>query len=169
MDEGAAVPIAEPWEERRFLLDVAHRMLGDPGAAERVVDETYQRWYGLSDAARRRIAVPRSWLAETVGGICSGRGEAAYGQPSEAGEEAGEEAGRTVLDALRSWRTRATAPHRHDGVVRAVCRACVTEDGELLTSLLCPDVTAFFDGGGKVRAPTGPDRCTAAGRSPTAC
>jgi RNA polymerase sigma-70 factor (ECF subfamily) len=37
-----------------------------------------------------------------------------------------------------------------------MCRACVSGDGELLTSLLCADATAFFDGGGKVRALTGP-------------
>ncbi len=27
----------------------------------------------------------------------------------------------------------------------------MSEDAELLASLLCPDATAFFDGGGKVR------------------
>ncbi|WP_262060326.1 RNA polymerase subunit sigma [Streptomyces sp. STR69] len=207
MDQGDAVPIAELWEERRYLLDVAHWMLGDPGAAESVVDEAYRRWYGLSGAARRQVAVPRSWLARTVGGICLGRPalpgrgaaghEVGHGRPSEAEEEAG----RVVLNALeslptaeraafvfrafgmapgavadivgrtepelaelaararqwlRSQRTRSTAPHQHDTVVHAVRRACVTEDGELLTSLLCPDATAFFDGGGKVRALTGP-------------
>ena len=149
------VPIAELWEERRFLLDVARRMLGDPDAAERVVDETYRRWYGLSGAARRQIAAPRSWLAKTVGGICLGLPE--YGQPSDAGEQAGLA---VLTERARRWRqlerSRATTPQRHDGVVRAVCRACVTEDGELLTSLLCPDVMAFFDGGGRTRAPTGP-------------
>ncbi|WP_019069025.1 hypothetical protein [Streptomyces hokutonensis] len=207
MDQGDAVPIAELWEERRYLLDVAHWMLGDPGAAEAVVDEAYRRWYGLSGAARRQVAVPRSWLARTVGGICLGRRalpgrdtaghEAGHGRPSEAEAEAG----RVVLTALeslttaeraafvfrafgmapgtvadivgrpepeltelaararqlvQSQRTRSTAPHQHDTVVRAVHRACLTEDGALLTSLLCPDVTAFFDGGGKIRALTGP-------------
>ncbi|SEE92679.1 RNA polymerase sigma-70 factor, ECF subfamily [Streptomyces sp. 3213] len=206
VDQGDVVPIAELWEERRYLLDVAHWMLGDPGAAEAVVDEAYRRWYGLSGAARRQVAVPRSWLAKTVGGICLGRRAlpgrdtadhaAGHGRPSEA-----EEAGRAVLTALeslstaeraafvfrafglapgtvagivgrpepelaelaararqlvQSQRARSTAPHQHDTVVRAVHRACLTEDGELLTSLLCPDVTAFFDGGGKIRALTGP-------------
>lgn len=204
MDQGDAVPLAELWEERRYLLDVAHWMLGDPGAAESVVDEAYQRWYGLSGAARRQVAVPRSWLARTVGGIClarlalPGRGAADHeGRPAEVEEDAG----RVVLNALESlptaeraafvlrafgmapgtvadivgrtepelaelaararqllqWqRTRSTAPHQHDTVVRAVRRACVTEDGGMLTSLLCPDATAFFDGGGKIRALTGP-------------
>ncbi|MFE2424272.1 RNA polymerase subunit sigma [Streptomyces hokutonensis] len=207
MDQGDAVPIAELWEERRYLLDVAHWMLGDPGVAESVVDEAYRRWYGLSDAARRQVAVPRSWLAKTVGGICLGRlalpdrGAAGPEAEDERPSEVEEEAGRVVLNALeslstaeraafvlrafglapgavadivgrtepelaelaeraRQWlqlqRTRSTTPHQHDTAVRAVRRACVTEDGELLTSLLSPDVTAFFDGGGKVRALTGP-------------
>ncbi|MCX5419006.1 RNA polymerase subunit sigma [Streptomyces sp. NBC_00078] len=208
MNRSDAVPIDELWEERRFLLDVAHWMLGDAGAAESVVDEAYHRWYGLSDAARRQVTVPRSWLAKTVGGICldslaqPGRGAAGHeeghgAQPSEVEEEAG----RVVLNALeslstaeraafvfrafgmapgtvadivgrtepelaelaaraRQWlrlrRTRSTTPQQHDAVAHAVCRACVTDDGKLLTSLLCPDATAFFDGGGKVRALTGP-------------
>ncbi|MFF0013204.1 RNA polymerase subunit sigma [Streptomyces sp. NPDC005374] len=208
MDQSDAVPIDELWEERRFLLDVAHWMLGDLGAAESVVDEAYHRWYGLSDAARGQVGVPRSWLAKTVGGICldclarAGRDTAGHeeghgAQPSAVEEEAD----RVVLNALeslstaeraafvfrafgmapatvagivgrpepelaelaartRQWlclrRTRATTPQQHDAVAHAVRRACVTEDGELLTSLLCPDATAFFDGGGKVRALTGP-------------
>ncbi|MFL6000841.1 MAG: RNA polymerase subunit sigma [Streptomyces sp.] len=208
MDPSDAVPIDELWEERRFLLDVAHWMLGEPGVAESVVDEAYRRWYGLSDAARRQVTVPRSWLAKTVGGICldrlAGPGRGAVGpeeghaaRPSEVEEEAG----RVVLNALeslstaeraafvfrafgmapgtvadivgrtepelaelaeraRQWlrmrHTRSTTPRQHDAVARAVCRACVTENGELLTSLLRSDATAFFDGGGKVRALTGP-------------
>ncbi|MFI5801017.1 RNA polymerase subunit sigma [Streptomyces sp. NPDC051677] len=208
MDQSDAVPIGELWEERRFLLDVAHWMLGDPGAAESVVDEAYRRWYGLSDAARRQVTVPRSWLAKTVGGICldrlarPGRGEAGPEEGDGARpSEVEEEAGRVVLNALESLstaeraafvfrafgmapgtvadivgrtepelaelaararqrlrlrRTRSTTPQLHDAVVHAVRRACVTEDGELLTSLLCSDATAFFDGGGKVRALTGP-------------
>jgi len=207
MDRGDAVPIAELWEERRYLLDVAHWMLGHPEAADGVVDEAYRRWYGLSGEARRQVAVPRSWLAKTVGGICLGRlatpgrgtsvHEAGHGRPSEV-EEA---AGRVVLTApeslptaeraafvfrafgmapgtaadivgraepelaelaerarqlLQAQRTRSTTPRRHDAVVRAVRRACVTEDGDMLTALLSPDVTVFFDGGGKIRALTGP-------------
>ena len=208
MDQGDAVPIAEPWEERRFLLDVAHWMLGAPGAAESAVDEAYRQWYGLSDAARRQITVPRSWLAKTVGGICLGRlalpdqGTAAPEEERRAWPRSGKgEAGRVELNALESlspaeravfvlrafgmgpgtvaalvgrsepevaeladrarrWlrvqRSRPTTPQQQDAVAHAVRRACVTEDREWLASLLCSDVTAFFDGGGKVRALTGP-------------
>ncbi|MGW5665489.1 hypothetical protein ACWEWG_36610 [Streptomyces sp. NPDC003758] len=63
MDHADAEPIAELLDERRYLLDVAYRMLGSPGEAESVVDETYRRWYGPSDTERRRIAAPRPWLA----------------------------------------------------------------------------------------------------------
>lgn len=54
--------------------------------------------------------------------------------------------------SLRARRARPTTPQQHDAVARAVRQACVTEDAELLESLLAPDATAFFDGGGKVRA-----------------
>ncbi|MGP4012071.1 RNA polymerase subunit sigma [Streptomyces sp. 4N124] len=208
MDRGDAVPIAELLEERRFLLEVANWMLGNLAEAERVVGETYLRWYELPDAVRRGITVPRSWLAKAAGAIClsrlalSGRGtigheEAHRTRPTDAEEEAG----RIVLDALeslspaeraafvldafgmapgtvadivgrtepevaeltdraRQWlrvrRSQPTTPQQHDAVVHAVLRACAAQDGELLASLLCSDVIAFFDGGGKVRALTGP-------------
>lgn len=53
---------------------------------------------------------------------------------------------------LRVQRSRPTTPERHEALARAVRQACLTEDAGLLVSLLCPDATAFFDGGGKVRA-----------------
>lgn len=54
--------------------------------------------------------------------------------------------------SLRAPRAGPTTPRRHDTVVRAVRRACVTRNPVLLASLLAPDATAYFDGGGKVRA-----------------
>lgn len=54
--------------------------------------------------------------------------------------------------SLRARRARPTTPQAHDAVARAVRRACTEEDEDLLASLLAPDATAFFDGGGKVRA-----------------
>ncbi|MEU3188576.1 sigma factor-like helix-turn-helix DNA-binding protein [Streptomyces sp. NPDC006923] len=53
---------------------------------------------------------------------------------------------------LRARRSRPTTPEQHDAVAHAVRHACEAEDAKLLASLLCPDATAFFDGGGKVRA-----------------
>ncbi|MHA5050618.1 sigma-70 family RNA polymerase sigma factor family protein [Streptomyces sp. SD15] len=211
MDHADAVPIAELLDERRYLLDVAYWMLGSPGEAEHVVDLTYRQWYALSDAARRQITVPRSWLAKTVGGICLGHlalpdraDDARYAARAAEGQEAerpavrlGEEVSRVLLNALdslppaeraafvlknvglppdtvadivgrtepqcaeladrarhylRVQRSRPTTPQQHDALARAVRQACVTEDADRLASLLCPDATAFFDGGGKVRA-----------------
>ncbi|MFF4355160.1 sigma factor-like helix-turn-helix DNA-binding protein [Streptomyces sp. NPDC001530] len=212
MDHADAVPIAELLDERRSLLDVAYWMLGSAGEAESVVDETYRRWYGLSDAARQQITAPRSWLAKTAGGIgldrlaLPDRGAAGQreGYRTQTGDAEGararlaEEVSRVLLTALdslspaeraafvlndvfgmtpdtvadivgrtepecaeladrarhslRVQRSRPTTPEQHDALARAVRQACLSEDAELLASLLSPDATAFFDGGGKVRA-----------------
>ncbi|MFD7603809.1 RNA polymerase subunit sigma [Streptomyces mirabilis] len=171
MDEADVVSIAELLDERRYLLDVACWMLGSADEAECVVDEVYRRWYGLSGAARREIARPRSWLARSAGRSCLSRlapVERSDDTALEAGPEeveAGVEVSRVLLEApgclspderarasLRVRRSDPVAPWEHDALVRAVGRACLDGDAEHLVSLLCPDVTAFFDGGGKVRA-----------------
>ncbi|MFD7281942.1 RNA polymerase subunit sigma [Streptomyces sp. NPDC059862] len=54
--------------------------------------------------------------------------------------------------SLRARRARPTPPQQHDALARALHQACTTQDEALLASLLAPDATAFFDGGGKVRA-----------------
>ncbi|MEU1232274.1 RNA polymerase subunit sigma [Streptomyces sp. NPDC005828] len=56
----------------------------------------------------------------------------------------------------RGHRTHATTPHQHDRIVRSVRGACATLDAARLDSLLAPDVSAYFDGGGKVRTLPGP-------------
>ncbi|MER5915519.1 RNA polymerase subunit sigma [Streptomyces sp. NPDC001982] len=215
-----AVPIAELLDERRHLLDVAYWMLGSSGEAERVVDDTYRRWYELSDPARAGITAPRFWLVRVTGSICLER-LALSGREGDAGRPGGEdgpdsrspaallqeEIGAVLLDALdslspaeraafvlndvfgmapgtvadivrqqepecaepadrarhslRARRARPTAPRQHDAVARAVQEACVREDEALLASLLAPDATAFFDGGGKVRALVKPVRGSA--------
>ncbi|MFF7160769.1 RNA polymerase subunit sigma [Streptomyces sp. NPDC008086] len=216
MDAGDdAVPIAELLDERRHLLDVASWMLGSSRAAESVIDETYRRWYGLSDPARARITAPRAWLAQVTGRICLARlALPERGEPSAEEGRSGEvapadvaaerqrmleeEISKVLLDALdtlspaervafvlndvfgmvpgavagivgrsepeceeladrarrslRARRTRPTPPQQHDAVARAVGHACAAEDADRLASLLAPDATAFFDGGGKVRA-----------------
>ncbi|MEV7680001.1 RNA polymerase subunit sigma [Streptomyces sp. NPDC088341] len=157
METAEALPIAELVDERRFLLDVAYWTLGGAGEAEGVVDETYRRWYGLSWTVRRRIAVPRWWLARTAGGISLGRltlRARAADEPS-AGAGAGAESAELVNPAchcLRARRSCHTSPEQYGAVAREVRQACLTQDAGLLASLLCPDATAFFDGGGKVRA-----------------
>ncbi|WP_405833129.1 RNA polymerase subunit sigma [Streptomyces sp. NBC_01176] len=168
MDRVAAVPLAELLDERRYLLDVACWMLGSTGAAEGVVDETYRRWYGLPDATRGRIEVPRSWLAKTAGGICLGR-LTGPGRVDDTDGTAGsadrlrtaERSTATLLvdrarHGVRVARPQPVTAYQHDVLARAVREACAAQDGELLASLLAPDATALFDGGGKVRALASP-------------
>ncbi|MEU9897830.1 RNA polymerase subunit sigma [Streptomyces phaeochromogenes] len=161
-DAGDSVSIADLLDERRHLLDVAHGMLGSRCEAEDVIAETYRRWYELSSAARARITPPRAWLEEVVGSICcpsrpnaldsmstamdiAGRTEPEYAEPAD-----------RALHSLRAMHSRPATPQRRDAVVRTVRQACATEDAPLLASLLAPDAMAFYDGGGKVRTPTGP-------------
>ncbi|MDQ0760307.1 sigma factor [Streptomyces canus] len=70
------------------------------------------------------------------------------GQTERECAELAERARRT----LRTRRSSPTMPQQHDRMVRAVREACAADDSALLSSLLAPDATAFFDGGGKVRA-----------------
>jgi len=56
--------------ERGHLLGVAYRMLGTVADAEDAVQETYARWYRLTDAERGAIAVPRAWLTRVVSRVC---------------------------------------------------------------------------------------------------
>ena len=56
--------------ERRHLLGVAYRMLGTVSDAEDAVQETYARWYRLTDADRGAIEVPRAWLTRVVSRVC---------------------------------------------------------------------------------------------------
>ena len=208
---GDTLPIGELLDERRHLLEVAHRMLGSRVEAEHVIDEAYREWYGLSDHQRARISAPRSWLTQVVGGICltrpalpdhNGAAQSSvrkWGQrdtglegevsavplrtsdtlsPADRAEfvlddafgetpgtvmgivgrsepECAEPADR-ACHSLRVRRAQPTSPGRQDEIAHALRQACVDEDTDRVTSLLSPDATAFFDGGGKVRALTRP-------------
>ncbi|MGW3098289.1 sigma factor [Streptomyces sp. NPDC001102] len=70
-------------------------------------------------------------------------------------QECGELAARARYSLGTRW-SHPTTPQQHDRVVRAVRQACVAENPARLTSLLAPDATVFFDGGGKVRTLTRP-------------
>ncbi|MDX3259629.1 sigma-70 family RNA polymerase sigma factor [Streptomyces sp. MI02-2A] len=56
--------------ERRALLNLAFRMLGSSYDAEDVVQETYTRWYALSEEDRRGIRTPMAWLVRVASRIC---------------------------------------------------------------------------------------------------
>ncbi|MFB7288824.1 sigma-70 family RNA polymerase sigma factor family protein [Actinacidiphila glaucinigra] len=144
-----AVPLAELLDERRHLLDVAHRMSGGLRDAESVIDETYRRWYALSGAERARIVSPRAWLSATAGDVCLGLPAA----PGPGVPEAGYDHELTAVARLRllAQRSAPSPSAEHDAVVRAVGDACAAGDAASLSSALSPDAMAVFDGGGKVR------------------
>jgi RNA polymerase sigma factor (sigma-70 family) len=56
--------------ERRRLLNLGYRMLGSVQDAEDVVQETYARWYALSEEEQRVIEVPMAWLTRVASRIC---------------------------------------------------------------------------------------------------
>jgi RNA polymerase sigma-70 factor (ECF subfamily) len=56
--------------ERRHLMSLAFRMLGTVAEAEDAVQETYTRWYRMSQAERDAIEVPRAWLTRVASRVC---------------------------------------------------------------------------------------------------
>ncbi|MGW5280459.1 RNA polymerase sigma factor SigJ [Streptomyces collinus] len=56
--------------ERRYLVSLAFRMLGTVAEAEDAVQETYARWYRMSETERDAIEVPRAWLTRVASRIC---------------------------------------------------------------------------------------------------
>jgi RNA polymerase sigma-70 factor (ECF subfamily) len=56
--------------ERRQLTNVAYRLLGSLAEAEDVVQETYARWYSMSQRERDAIGSPGAWLATVASRIC---------------------------------------------------------------------------------------------------
>ncbi|MFI9815001.1 RNA polymerase sigma factor SigJ [Saccharothrix variisporea] len=56
--------------ERRRLINLAYRLLGSLSDAEDVVQETYARWYAMSEAEQRAIDSPGAWLNKVAGRLC---------------------------------------------------------------------------------------------------
>lgn len=57
------------WQERRLLLGLGYRLLGSLSDAEDAVQETYLRWFRLTEAQRRAVHRPRAWLITTASRI----------------------------------------------------------------------------------------------------
>lgn len=56
--------------ERRGLLALGYRLLGTVADAEDAVQETYLRWYRMSDADRAVIVNPAAWLTRVASRVC---------------------------------------------------------------------------------------------------
>lgn len=56
--------------ERRQLLNLAYRLLGSLADAEDVVQETYARWYAMSQQQQEAIGSPGGWLTTVASRIC---------------------------------------------------------------------------------------------------
>jgi RNA polymerase sigma-70 factor (ECF subfamily) len=61
---------ADVLAERSRLMGLAYRMLGTVAEAEDAVQETYIRWYRLSQPERDAVDVPRAWLRRVAGRVC---------------------------------------------------------------------------------------------------
>ena len=56
--------------ERRRLIALAYRMLGTLEEAEDAVQETYLRWYRLTEEERAGIGNPQGWLTRVGSRVC---------------------------------------------------------------------------------------------------
>ncbi|SNT54202.1 RNA polymerase sigma-70 factor, ECF subfamily [Streptosporangium subroseum] len=167
MTEVNAGTLAEMLDERQHLLEIALWMFGSAETADRIVQETYRRWYTLGDEERSGIAVPRAWLTRVAGGIClevlaaaasahtpldvPQRGSAAapaLGGPMRRPEPVG-------LTGHRAG-SRPAMLARHDRVARRFATACETGDTAALKAVLAAEAMVVSDGGGKLRAAVRP-------------
>jgi RNA polymerase sigma factor (sigma-70 family) len=56
--------------DRGLLINVAYRMLGSVTDAEDVVQETFTRWYSMSEERRAAVVTPSAWCVRVATRIC---------------------------------------------------------------------------------------------------
>jgi RNA polymerase sigma-70 factor (ECF subfamily) len=69
-DDPASGLDAELLGERRHLLSLGFRMLGTISEAEDAVQETYARWYRMSESERGEVQNVGGWLTRAASRIC---------------------------------------------------------------------------------------------------
>jgi RNA polymerase sigma-70 factor, ECF subfamily len=177
----AAGSLAEMLDERQHLLEIALWIFGSAATADRIVQETYRRWYDLDDDERAAIAVPRAWLTRVAGGISlellasaatvqapvsppepssttasvvlSDRGGLVPPPPLHQASDLDTRPGQRWPHLQRSTQTMLD---RHARVVRRFAAACESGDTAALEAVLAADAVVVNDGGGKVRAAVRP-------------
>jgi RNA polymerase sigma-70 factor (ECF subfamily) len=167
----AAGSLAEMLDERQHLLEIATWTFGMAGLADQIVEETYLRWYALTDDEVAGIAVPRVWLTKVAADICleclstgvlpQATVPTAAGRSLAGTEERGEPVAASSVPAaprrsvvhppLHNSAARAMVD-RHNRIVRQFSAACRTADVAALTAILATDAVGWSDGGGKLRA-----------------
>ncbi|MFC7675997.1 RNA polymerase sigma factor SigJ [Mycolicibacterium sp. GCM10028919] len=65
-----AIDRVERGVDRRMLTNVAYRLLGSMSDAEDVAQETYLRWYRLSETERDAIRTPAAWRVRVATRVC---------------------------------------------------------------------------------------------------
>jgi RNA polymerase sigma-70 factor (ECF subfamily) len=56
--------------ERRRLINLTYRLLGSLSEAEDAVQETYARWYAMSEKQQEAIESPGAWLTTVASRVC---------------------------------------------------------------------------------------------------
>ena len=67
---GGEDDLAVVMAERSRLTNLAYRLLGSLAEAEDAVQETYARWYSLSQTEQEQISSPGAWLTTVATRIC---------------------------------------------------------------------------------------------------
>ncbi|WP_372349509.1 RNA polymerase subunit sigma [Streptomyces sp. KL116D] len=141
--------LARPGRRRRDGPDAAPA--DDAGERRRMLErEVSEVLLGALDALSP--AERAAFVLNDVFGMAPRTVADIVGQSEPACSELADRARRS----LRARRGRPTSPQEQDAAAHAVREACAAQDADRLLRLLASDVTAFFDGGGKVRAQVRP-------------
>ncbi|MFK0120835.1 sigma factor [Streptomyces sp. NPDC090994] len=153
----ARIPAPRAWLTR-VVGGLALARLAPPGTGRPEPPEPAppreQPYAGLRDAADRALLRALETLspAERAAFVLND----VFGAPAAGGRAARPDPVERARHSLRARTARPAPPRRQHELAHALRQACADEDAGRLAALLADDVTAFFDGGGKVRALTGP-------------